>query len=89
MTILLSVLLRKARRERTRVVAWLLWLMYSLAFWVLCLPGLERTNEPGPEGLAIRFLVRWGAFFVAAWLVVQHWLGTRADKRRGFPLDDK
>jgi hypothetical protein len=88
-TIVLGLIIRRARHERWRIGSWIAWLLYSIALWTICLPQTRRTNEPQGEGLVIVFLIRWGPFFAAAWLVLQQWLASRENNRRGFPIRGK
>jgi hypothetical protein len=87
-TIILGLILRRSRSELVRVTTWGAWLVYSLLVWWVCLPQTERTNEPTGEGFVIVFLLRWGPFFAAVWLGVQHWLSIRAGRARGFAVKD-
>lgn len=85
-TIVFALIIRRTRDELWRLVAWILWLLYSVALWSICLPQTRRTNDPTGEGLIIVFLLRWGPFLAAGWLALQHWLAARENKCRGFPV---
>ena len=82
----LGLVIRRSGDWKVQMAGRAAFLMLALLCWFL--PKVQRTNEPGPEGIVLEFLLLWGPVIAAAWLGLQEVLGAneRRSRRQGFPV---
>ena len=80
--IVLGIVLRRWRTPPVRFCSWILVAIIAFACWFVFVPATRRTNDPGPEGILLGFLIRWGPLLAAAWLGLQEILAAREGRKR-------